>query len=59
MKLLFDGHPWPKGLDPKEMRWDTAWWDEGPSPAGNEGPYLHIDRPATQTTHRIYFEGWE
>jgi hypothetical protein len=28
--------------------------DEGPSPAGNPGPYLHVPAPADGTRHRIY-----
>lgn len=53
---LFDGHqdtPWPVGV----YAWDKAWVDQGPSPAGNPGPYLKLpciapegDRPV----HRIY-----
>lgn len=31
-----------------------AWHDNGPSPAGNPGPYLHVPSRAYHTTHRIY-----
>jgi len=31
-----------------------AYVDQGPSPAGNPGPYLHADLIGGDTTHRIY-----
>ncbi len=37
-----------------ELDWSTAWVDEGPSPAGNAGPYLHVARPSHGTVHRVY-----
>lgn len=40
----FDGDP----------RWDEAWPDDGPSPAGNPGPYLHL--PVNDIVVRIYSE---
>ena len=46
-----DGGPWPKGW---KFDWSTAYVDQGPSPAGNPGPYLHADLIGGDTTHRIY-----
>lgn len=36
------------------MDWAGAFVDEGPSPAGNPGPYLKVAYPADGTRHRIY-----
>jgi hypothetical protein len=48
------------GAGMSQKRWDSmgfdfasAWIDEGPSPAGNTGPYLHVPS-AAGTVHRIY-----
>jgi len=38
-----------KSLDAK-----GAYVDPGPSPAGNEGPYLQVPRPSRKTVHRVY-----
>jgi len=54
---LLDGHSavrgglrdiW-NGLD-----WALARVDQGPSPAGNVGPYWHVPYPAEHTVHRVY-----
>ena len=37
-----------------KLDWDKAWADNGPSPAGNPGPYLHVPYPPDDTVHRIY-----
>ena len=50
----FDGGPWPKGIKREDMDWESAWLDDGPSPAGNIGPYLHVPHRKAGTTHRIY-----
>ena len=34
--------------------WEKARKDDGPSPAGNPGPYLHVPYPPDGTVHRIY-----
>jgi hypothetical protein len=46
-----DGGPWPRG-----WKFDLAHaqLDNGPSPAGNEGPYLHAQRVGADTFHRLY-----
>lgn len=36
------------------LDWARAWKDNGPSPAGNPGPYLHVPYPREGTAHRIY-----
>lgn len=43
----------------------TAWIDPGPSPAGNEGPYLKVRRPwmkdgrqVDESVHRVYPRLW-
>jgi hypothetical protein len=36
----------------KELRWDEAWLDGGPSPAGNPGPYWHV--PFRDIVVRVY-----
>lgn len=33
---------------------DGAWIDQGPSPAGNLGPYLKAPDPQEDTSHRVY-----
>lgn len=35
---LIDGASWPRGM---KVNTNDAWVDNGPSPAGNPGPYLH------------------
>lgn len=54
---LRDGWPWPK--DPKDYAfeahdWANAYVDNGPSPAGNPGPYLKVPLPIEETVHRVY-----
>lgn len=46
-----DGGPWPRGW---KFDLANAWLDNGPSPAGNEGPYLHAQRVGADTIHRLY-----
>jgi hypothetical protein len=43
---LFNGRPWEKTA-PKfeDCDWANAWIDDGPSPAGNAGPYLKVKWP--------------
>lgn len=43
------------------LKWDDAWVDGGPSPAGNPGPYLKVwhrwepdDKRDDWTQHRLY-----
>lgn len=64
---LFDGSP-VRGRVMKErfknLDWDKAWIDLGPSIAGNLGPYWHVPLKATvidgdvydcgDTVHRLY-----
>jgi hypothetical protein len=66
-----DGGPEPKKLwDDFDL--DRAWVDPGPSPAGNEGPYLKAPRPmywdeaaraggkaTDESVHRIYPRVWK
>lgn len=42
---FFNGGPWPKELPFGDCNWQTALVDGGPSPAGNVGPYLHVEWP--------------
>ena len=37
------------GLD-----WQSAWIDQGPSPAGNPGPYYKVPFPQEGSVHRLY-----
>jgi len=37
-----------------ELDFSQAWSDDGPSPAGNQGPYLHVPFPSEGTVHRVY-----
>lgn len=55
---LFDGGPWPRHIKWGDLDWAKAWVDEGPSPAGNPGPYWHVPYPKGGTTHRIYSRAW-
>jgi hypothetical protein len=47
-----DGQRWPAGwiFDLSA----SATKDDGPSPAGNPGPYLHADKIGSDTRHRLY-----
>ena len=38
----------------KCLDWSKAWIDKGPSPAGNQGPYLHVPFQPYSTGHRVY-----
>jgi len=55
-----DGHKLrtPLGYPLKEfwglLDWESAYVDQGPSPAGNTGQYLHVPFPKEGTVHRIY-----
>ena len=42
---LFDGRAWPRNLDFADCDTANAWIDNGPSPAGNAGPYLKVRWP--------------
>lgn len=55
LEILLDGNTWPAHIDPASMDWAKAWWDVGPSPAGNPGPYMHVPYPKDGTVHRVYF----
>jgi hypothetical protein len=37
---LFDGRKWQNKVADDDVDFATAWIDQGPSPAGNPGPYL-------------------
>lgn len=37
---LFDGRSWDKNVTDDNVDFASAWIDNGPSPAGNPGPYL-------------------
>ena len=55
----FNGSPWQKWTKAQVWDWNKAWVDQGPSPAGNPGPYLHLpwkdgDDQWEGTSHRIY-----
>ncbi len=59
---FWDGHSWPKGIW-EQCRFDEAWIDPGPSPAGNEGPYLKVPRTEPESgddgfVHRVYPRWW-
>lgn len=57
---FFNGGAWTKKAKAQDWNWDAAYIDQGPSPAGNAGPYLHLpwlagdEDPYEGTTHRIY-----
>ncbi len=41
----------------EELTFPRAWVDQGPSPAGNPGPYLKVPRPTedgAEPVHRVY-----
>lgn len=40
------------------LRFDEATVNQGPSPAGNPGPYLKVPLPEEQSSHRIYPRWW-
>ncbi|MBK8773181.1 MAG: hypothetical protein IPM06_22500 [Rhizobiales bacterium] len=42
---FFNGMTWPKYVRIGDCNWQSAWVDAGPSPAGNPGPYLHVEWP--------------
>lgn len=56
---LLDGGPCSKKTW-SELQFDGAWVDNGPSPAGNPGPYLKVPRIAwgDKLVHRIYPRIW-
>lgn len=56
---LFEGGPWPKRIEWDAMDWKTAFVDPGPSPAGNEGPYLKAEFSGEGTRHRVYPRPWK
>lgn len=58
---LFNGRGWTALHKRQQWDWANAWVDQGPSPAGNPGPYLHLPWLAGDaadafegTRHRIY-----
>lgn len=55
---LFDGRRLNRKQAPWDaLRFDEAWIDPGPSPAGNAGPYLKVprsDETGERLVHRIY-----
>jgi hypothetical protein len=57
---LFNGRPWTGAMKALEWDWEGAWIDDGPSPAGNPGPYLKLPWKSGApevwegTVHRIY-----
>lgn len=51
LNTLVDGGPWPKGW---QFDLASARLDKGPSPAGNQGPYLVAKRIGADTLHRLY-----
>ena len=52
---IIDGHTGiPYGRKWEDFDFSKAYVDEGPSPAGNPGPYLRVPLPCEETMHRIY-----
>jgi len=50
---LVDGRPSPKLF--AALVWDErVYVDAGPSPAGNDGPYLHVPHRNGDSVHRVY-----
>jgi len=46
---------WPSPVHWSLLDWESAWVDDGPSPAGNPGPYLHIRCNCEEGIwHRVY-----
>lgn len=57
---LFDGHPIRGRVAMakfKNLEWDKAWVDLGPSIAGNLGPYWHVPLKETVIDGEVYAEG--
>lgn len=50
---LIDGHPTGKAAW-ATLNWRDAWVDYGPSPAGNPGPYWHVQNIDGLRGHRVY-----
>jgi len=50
---MIDGRGWRRG-EIDQMDWSEAWLDNGPSPAGNAGPYMKVPNLDGDTIHRIY-----
>lgn len=48
-RALFDSLDWGS---------TAIFVDKGPSPAGNEGPYLHVPHRTEDSTHRVYSRRW-
>lgn len=46
------GRPAPEAWG--DLDFAGAWVDNGPSPAGNDGPYLKVPYPSEGTVHRLY-----
>ena len=44
----------PYGRKWEDFDFTAAYVDNGPSPAGNPGPYLHVPLPCEGTVHRVY-----
>lgn len=38
----------------RDLDWSRAWRDDGPSVAGNPGPYWHVPRRSNELVHRLY-----
>ena len=52
---LIDGYLWSLHATKfEDLDFSRATGDNGPSPAGNPGPYLHVPRRDGETWHRIY-----
>lgn len=57
---LFDGHPIRGRVMEarfKNLNWDEAWIDLGPSVAGNLGPYWHVPLRETVIDGELYDDG--
>lgn len=57
---LFDGYPirgkvWEERF--KNLDWDNAWLDLGPSIVGNPGPYWHVPLRETIIDGKVYDHG--
>jgi hypothetical protein len=50
---LCDGYPCTKEQW-DFLNWSKAWVDLGPSPAGNLGPYWHVEDRDGDCSHRMY-----
>lgn len=51
---LIDGKINRKLFPELDFNSPAVFIDDGPSPAGNSGPYLHVPRKNGQTMHRVY-----